>query len=522
MFVFRNNTVERFFPKGYSFSGYDDISLVPADADGYVWFYQAPLKYDLGMFADEVESYLQKLKIVLGQIDISKEMIALTMTDEYRISFSDDDHRQSMAVSNYNQSLYELSEQYLNLKVIDICDFTEHYSEEDLFDWKYYFISQMGINPRLSKDFAAWWQKKLCGIAMMRKKCLVLDLDNTIWGGILGEDGINGIKIGGDYPGKAFLLFQKGLSELSKTGVILAICSKNNEQDVLDLWEQNPFIILKREDFAAYRINWRDKATNIRELADELNIGLDSMVFLDDSPAERELVRQALPEVVVPDFPEHPYDLPVFFKKLVDEYFKAYRITSEDRQKIQQYRANVERKRLRDSILDYNEYLASLEIKIDILLADDTNIPRIAQLTQKTNQFNLTTRRYTEAEVRQKIAEGWKIWCIAVSDRFGDNGITGCALVNKSFIDSFMLSCRILGKGIEEAFLKKVLEYIKDSGIYFVSAQYVPTAKNGMVKDFYDHCGFVCVNEAAGEKKYQIDLETADLAVADYYKLTSI
>jgi FkbH-like protein len=413
-----------------------------------------------------------------------------------------------------------MSLQYANLKVIDFHEFTSRYTARDLFDWKFYFISQMGLNPALHKDFKAWFDSKMESIALKRKKCLVLDLDNTLWGGVLGEDGIDGIQIGGDYPGKAFLYFQEALLELSKSGVILTICSKNNEQEVLEVWNKNPFLILKKENFATYRINWKDKATNIKELAEELNIGLDSFVFVDDNTTERELVKQLLPMVEVPDFPEQPYELPAFFQKLVNKYFKVYSITDEDKKKTQQYKANASRAQEQRSFGDFKEFLKSLNIQITIEEANEFNIQRIAQMTQKTNQFNLTTRRYTDADVRLFMKEGWKIWCLSVADKFGDNGITGCIMVNENQIDTLLLSCRILGKGIEFAFVKKVLALLKDIGISELTATFIPTAKNAQVASFYDKCGFELGTEKEGVKYYSLSLSDANLAIEDYYHIT--
>ena len=528
MFVFRNNTVERFFPREYAFSGYDDISNIPQDAEGYVWYYQVPIKFDQQVLADEVRGYVQKLGFVLSQIDASKSFIALTMDVLYAVPFTEDDYQLQSAVSEYNAALYDMERQHSNVKVIDIREFNDRYAKADLFDWKFYFISQMGMNPKLSKDFKAWWDKKLNSIALKRKKCLVLDLDNTLWGGVLGEEGIEGIKIGGDYPGKAFLYWQEALLELSKTGVILTVCSKNNEQDVLDAWEKNPFIVLKKEHFAAYRINWTDKATNIQELAKELNIGLDSFVFVDDNPTERELIKQMLPMVAVPDFPEQPYELPVFFKQLVEDYFKVYSVTDEDKKKTEQYKQNAQRAQLQASFTDFGAFLESLDIQITIEAANEFNVTRIAQMTQKTNQFNLTTKRYTDADVKGFMAEGWKIWCISVADKFGDNGITGAIMIHPSTcsgtegeIDTFLLSCRILGKGIEIAFVKKVLEMLAAEGFTSLKAQYLPTAKNAQVKDFWEKVGFECVASAEdGAKDYTIDLKTADIEIEKYYHIT--
>lgn len=521
MFVFRNNTIERFFPNDYSYSGYDDVSYIPEDTEGYVWFYQVPIKFDNGLLAEEISACFQKFRFVLEKINPNKTIVVFTMDLLYAVPLTNGDFRVRDAITQYNIGLSDLANAHSNVKVIEIGEFTRQYSASELMDWKFYFLSQMGMNPRLANDFKAWFAKKLDQIALKRKKCLVLDLDNTLWGGVLGEDGIDGIKIGGDYPGKAFLYFQEALLELSKNGVILAVCSKNNEQDVMDAWEKNPFIVLKKEHFAAYRINWRDKATNIKELAEELNLGLDSFIFIDDNPTERELIRQMLPMVAVPDFPSQPYELPMFFRSLVENYFKVYAITDEDRRKTEQYKANAMRSESQRQFADFEAFLKSLCICLTIETADEFNIPRIAQMTQKTNQFNLTTKRYTDADIKTMLANGWKVYCVSVADKFGDSGITGCVLLNGNIIDGFLLSCRVLGKGIEFAFMKRILQVVKAEGVDKLMAKYIPTAKNLQVKDFYEKCGFICVSETeSGEKEYVANLPELDLSIEDYYEIT--
>lgn len=523
MFVFRNHTIEHFFPKDYIFSGYDDISLIPANTDGYVWFYQLPVKFEQRALAEEISGYIQKLGFVLSQIDQTKTFIALTIDMVYNVPLADNDYNVQSAISEYNLALYSAENSHPNVKVLDVTEFTRNYSAPDLFDWKFYFLSQMGINPKLSKDFLCWWYKKLASITLNRKKCLVLDLDNTVWGGVLGEDGVEGIKIGGDYPGKAFLYWQNALLELSKSGVILAVCSKNNEKDVLEAWEKNPFNILNKDHIVAYRINWQDKATNLKELAIELNLGLESFVFIDDNPAERELIRQMLPMVAVPEFPAQPYELPVFFKQFVYEYFKVYSVTDEDKKKTEQYKANAQRAQAAAYFTDFGEYLRSLDIKITIEAVNDFNIQRIAQMSQKTNQFNLTTKRYTDADLKGFLAEGWKIWCISVADKFGDHGISGCIIVTPSgIIDSFFLSCRILGKGIELAFVKKIFDMLRYQGVRTLTAKYISTAKNSQVAEFWDKCGGKQITDSSyeGVKDYSFDLYEIELNIEKYYNIT--
>jgi len=520
-FIFRNHTVEMFFPGAdYIFSGYDDISYIPEEAGGYIWFYQVPIKYNRENLAAEIATYKEKLQLVKERIPDEKPLLVFTLKDFYPLQYAEEKWDVKNEIESFNQYAKDLSEEQGNVKVIALDDFTANYTQQELIDWRFYFNSQTLLNPRLESTFRKWWSGKLGSIQFVRKKCLVLDLDNTLWGGVLGEDGIDGIKIGGDYPGKAFLYFQEALLELSRNGVILTICSKNNEADVLEAWEKNPFVVLKKEHFATWRINWNNKADNIREIAKELNIGIDSMVFVDDNPTERELVRQELPEVETPEFPKQPYELPVFFKNLSDLYFRVYSITEEDKEKTAQYKANAQRLQAQSSFTDMTSYLKSLNIKMVIESANEHNIPRIAQMTQKTNQFNLTTHRYTEADIHQSLKDGWRVWCLSVADKFGDSGITGCLMVKGNEIDTLLLSCRILGKGIEVAFVKTIMREVKERWGGYLNATYIPTKKNGQVADFYDKLGyFVLAEDEDGTKHYAISLEDADLEIENYYNI---
>ncbi len=524
-FVFRNQTIEPFLGSGgMTYSGYDDISLVPDDVDRYIWFYQVPVNADSVQLSEEVSSFADKLDLVLNRAEASKPFVIFSLVNLFPLRLTGDETAVADAVAAFNRHAMQLSIERSNVKWVDFSEFTSRYDASTLVNWKYYLMSQMMLNPKLANDFQGWWKHLDEEMALSRKKCLVLDLDNTLWGGVLGEDGIDGIKLGGDYPGKAYSYWQQSLLQLSRNGVILTVCSKNNEADVVEAWEKNPHMILRREHFSALRINWRDKATNLRELADELNIGLDSMVFLDDNPSERELVKQMLPEVTVPDFPDKPYQLMPFFKQLVERYFRIYRVTEEDRAKTQQYRANAMRQAEMGRFADMESYLYSLDMQLEIIPADEHNLPRIAQMTQKTNQFNLTTKRYTEVEVKQRLEDGWHIYCMSVSDRFGDNGITGTIFLEPVddttvHIDTLLLSCRILGKGIEEAFVKTVLNLLRLDGYRHVTAAYLPTAKNGQTADFYDRMGMTCIaTETDGTKRYDLALDHV-YEIHNYYNI---
>ena len=523
-FIFRNQTIEQFFgDKEVSYSGYDDISLIPEDTYNYIWFYQVPFNTNSELLAQEVASYIDKLRLVLSQCDRKKSFLVFSLTNLFENRLLAGDHLVAQAIDNFNVEGRALMASYPQIRWIDLEEFTEQYPANLLVNWKFYFISQTQLNPKLCKDFQKWFSHIEEEMAMKRKKCLILDLDNTLWGGILGEDGIKGIKIGGDYPGKAFLYWQQALLELSRQGVILTICSKNNETDVLEAWEKNPFMVLRQDNFSAWRINWNDKASNIQELAQELNIGLDSMVFVDDNPTERALIQQVLPEVEVPVFPEKPYELMAFFKQMVRKYFRIYSLTDEDRKKTEQYKANAQRAKAKAAFVNMDDYIRSLEIEMDIIPLDEFNISRIAQMTQKTNQFNLTTHRYAEGEVRQMATEGWTIFCLSVKDKFGENGITGTIFLkplNNSTveIDTLLLSCRILGKQIEFAFVTAVLNIIQSKGYSIIKAKFIPTNKNQQVADFYDKMGFKLVKEIKGEKDYELQLNKT-LSINDLYNI---
>lgn len=509
-YVFRNNTIEQFLGAGYQFSGYDDINV--PQADEYMWWYQVPMHCDTARLTDEVRMFVQKFDYVLGQIgDKTIYVFTLDAIGMRPIEASSMDLY--LAIATFNDTAYRAA-QKANVKIVNISDFLAGYAKKDIIDNRYYLTAQMPYNPQLIRPFQAWWKRKKEEMAMQRKKCLVLDMDNTLWSGVVGEDGVDGMALSGSYPGKAFHLWQEGLKELQKSGVMLAICSKNNMADVEEVWAKREDMVLCKEDFVAKRINWQDKATNIRELAQELNIGLDAMVFVDDNPTERELIRQQLPMVVVPEFPKQPYDLLNLYRELVDNYFGTYRLTDEDKQKTQQYIANAQRAQAQNAFTNMEDYLRSLEMKLQIRQVSDVTLPRAAQLTQKTNQFNLTTRRYTEDDIKNMSVDGAQVWTLSVADKFGDYGLTGVMIVKDNTIDTLLMSCRVLGKGIEMAFVRTVLkQYVGE-----IKAEYIPTMKNAQVADFWNRIGMKEVKNE-GAKEYSAIVENLDLKVESYYEI---
>jgi FkbH-like protein len=526
-FIFRNFTIEPLFSNFEAkFSGYGDISDFDAGADKFLWFYQLSGCPEILQQINEIDHFFDKLEYLLKHIPKSKDFYLFTLVDVSTLKWQNSNFDLETKIYEFNSRINAISLIHPNVRSIDFSDFTKRFEREYLTNWKYYYTSLAIINPALSDKFHSWFQRKIDALVMKRKKCIILDLDNTLWGGTLGEGAGEGIQLGNSYPGNCYSDFQRYLVEASKNGIILAVCSKNNEKDVIEVFEKNPDMILKLNHLVSYRINWNNKPTNILEISKELNIGLDSIVFIDDSPVERDIVKSLISEVVVPEFPSQPYLIPQFFKHVIDEYFQIYNLTTEDEEKVRQYKENSIRVSFKNDYVSIDDYLKNLEIEIEIRSADRFNISRIAQMTQKTNQFNVTTRRYTETEIGKFIANNDLVLCGSVKDRFGDNGITLLSIVSfdiqrqVSMIDTFLLSCRILGRGIETAFLSYVLNQIYRRGFRKVESYYLPSSRNEQVKDFYDKNGFTLMEKNESCSKYELVLNK-EIGIKSYYKIIS-
>ncbi|HHV10466.1 MAG TPA: HAD-IIIC family phosphatase [Clostridiales bacterium] len=341
------------------------------------------------------------------------------------------------------------------------------------------------------------------------KKVLVLDLDNTLWGGIVGELGALGIQLSNDKVGALYHDAQKIIKQMQKHGVILAINSKNNINDALEVIRNHPHMVLREEDFSALRINWQTKADNMQELALELNLSLDSFVFIDDMPTEREAIRTLFPMIEVPDFPTTPDNLPVFFEDIYYRYFQKLRMTEEDADKTKQYHENGRRIQLSKK-LDFNTFLQDLQIGITREAYNNSSKRRLLQLLQKTNQFNLTTRRYGEEDLSRIEQDNWLVYLFRAADKFGDYGIIAAVLIDITKhlpnIDSFVMSCRIMGKLIENYIIDYVECDLLKRGYYKLTAEYIPTSKNIPVHELYDSLGYHKISSSSEKVIYEIDL----------------
>lgn len=521
-YIIRNTTVEPLFKgmSGVSYSGYNDFEF-QGGYNSYVWFYLLPIQEDMPSLVDELKFIQSKLDFFISSVPENKRILCFTMKNILSFNYFDGDFTLKEEINNYNNHLYHLAKTNENIKVLDFDAFLSNFDNSELIDWRHYYLSSVNINPKYSTIFQNWFLRKIDAINSVRKKCIILDLDNTIWGGILGEDGIEGIKIGHTYPGNSFSDLQSAIIQFKKAGVILAVCSKNNYSDVENAFKLKEEILLSLDDFSSIKINWNNKSQNILEISKELNIGLDSLVFLDDNPAERELVKKVLPQVTVPEFPDKPYLMLSFIIDVYERYFQIYEATSEDFKKAEQYAENALRKEGNLKYATINDFIKDLDISIEFKQAKSINIPRIAQLTQKTNQFNLTTKRYTEPDIKALISGNYKIWQASVKDKFGDHGITAVIIVDiedrVASIDSFLLSCRILGYEIEKVLLHKLVNILNEMGVKTLKSQFVPSSKNAQTEMFFEEKGFTLLEvDSNNIKYYTYEIEEEISISSDY------
>lgn len=397
-----------------------------------------------------------------------------------------------------NFMLMEAAVTNKNLYVIDMSGIQNVYGRNFVFSEKYYYSARLAVSFDALPMIADEIVNEISALSGKIKKCIVLDLDNTLWGGVIGDDGINNIQIGELGAGRAFSDFQKWLKQLKNRGILLAVCSKNNEDIAKEPFEKHPEMILRLDDFAIFVANWNDKASNIRYIQQTLNIGMDSMVFIDDNSFERNLVKDMIPEITVPEMPEDPSLYLKFLKN--ENLFETASYSSEDSGRTKQYQAEAKRIQLQNSFGSIDDYLASLEMVGEAAPFDEFNIPRISQLTQRSNQFNLRTVRYTESEIAE-IAKSDKYITLyfTLKDKFGDHGVISVVILEKQndslFVDTWLMSCRVLKRTVEEFIINTIVRTASDNGFNKIRGEYIPTPKNKMVADIYEKLGFLRIDD---------------------------
>jgi FkbH-like protein len=405
-----------------------------------------------------------------------------------------------------NMRLMEYAQERKNVFLLDVDALVTKTGYHTSFDAKMYYSADMAF----SLDFLPYLAKNICDIVLAVtgsfKKCVVLDLDNTTWGGVIGDDGMDGIHIGDLGNGKIFTDFQLWVKQLKERGIIIAVCSKNTESVAMEPFLNHPEMVLRMDDIAVFVANWENKADNIRYIQSVLNIGMDSIVFIDDNPFERELVKSEIPEVTVPALPDDPADYLLFLKSL--NLFETASFTDGDEDRTKQYQIEAQRNILQKCFTNEDDFLSSLNMTSEVKAFDSFTIPRVSQLSQRSNQFNLRTVRYTEDELSSiHAADNYFTYSFTLKDKFGDNGLIAFVVVKQVsdtglFIENWAMSCRVLKRGMEVFTLNCIVEDAVQRGFTTIAGEYIPTKKNAMVKSHYPGLGF----DEIEEDKYILSL----------------
>jgi len=478
-----------------------DISFLIIDTRnilGELFF--SPYSVSLEQRKDHIKKHVNEISLLVNHFTTtSKSKIIITSLaiptySPHGIFESKTDFGLYEMVQAFNTKLNDSIKNEPSAYLYDFNSFIRKYGETSVFDYRQFHFGDIKVSLEKIPNFADELMSYIKPVIGKNRKCIVLDLDDTLWGGVVGEEGFEGIFLGPNGKGAAYMEFQRRLLALQQRGIILAINSKNNLEDALKVIREHPHMILKEKHFACLKINWDDKVSNMKEIAQELNIGLDSLVFFDDNPVNREYFKKTLPEVLTIDLPKDPSLFAATLTNMND--FNVMKITAEDKKRGEMYLQQRKRKDIQKTSTNLDEFLNQLDTKIKIKSADQFSIPRISQLTLKTNQFNLTTHRYQEENINKFAQDNnMLVGCAQVEDKFGDNGITGVFIIDKTnssewILDTFLLSCRVMGRKVEEAIMGHIINLAKDKGVKKIKADYIPTKKNKPSELFLPNYGF--------------------------------
>ena len=415
-------------------------------------------------------------------------------------------------VRKLNYELMKLAEQYANLFICDIAAVQNKLGRDVMFAPNVYTSTEMVLSIDAIPFVASRIMDIIAAVKGQFKKCLILDLDNTVWGGVIGDDGLEGIQLGhGLGIGKAFTEFQMWVKKLRQRGVIICVASKNNEETAKEPFEKHPDMVLKLDDIAVFQANWETKVDNIRTIQKILNIGFDSMVFLDDNPFERNIVRENIPGITVPELPEDPGEYLEYLYSL--NLFETASYSNADKDRTKQYQVEAKRVSLQKTFANEADFLKSLNMVSVVSGFTKFNTPRVAQLSQRSNQFNLRTVRYTEADIEAYANDPDVIdLSFTLEDKFGDNGLIAVVIMKKQdeetlFVDTWFMSCRVLKRGMENFTLNTMVEKAREKGYKRIVGEYIPTLKNKMVENHYDQLGFTLVDDQ-DTKRYCLELDS--------------
>jgi len=416
----------------------------------------------------------------------------------------------SYQVRKLNFELMNMAQQYSNLFICDIAGLQNKLGRDVMFTTNVYVSTEMVLSIESLPYVASRVMDIVCAIKGQFHKCLILDLDNTVWGGVIGDDGLEGIQLGhGLGIGKAFTEFQMWVRKLKQRGIIICVASKNNEETAKEPFEKHPYMILKMDDIAVFQANWETKVDNIRTIQSILNIGFDSMVFLDDNPFERNMVRENIPDITVPELPEDPGDYLEYLYSL--NLFETANYSNADKDRTKQYQIEAKRVSLGKTFTNEKDFLKSLDMVSIVSGFTKFNTPRVAQLSQRSNQFNLRTIRYTEADITALAENPNAIdLCFTLEDKFGDNGLIAVVIMKKLndetlFVDTWFMSCRVLKRGMENFTLNTMVDRAKSAGYKKIIGEFIPTLKNKMVENHYLSLGFTKI-EGVPTAQYELDV----------------
>ena len=487
------------------------------------------LQYKIDLFdSKKIDDLLAKVK---SEIDLVLENLkdcSLVVFNYFSsIAFNNSNIRKTKLdwlVGELNQYLDKTVSR--NVRLVDMDKIISQIGITKSINYRFYSSSKALYTVDFFKSYTYFIRPLLLSANGKSKKILIFDCDNTLWKGILGEDGFDNIEMGPHTKnGIFFHEIQNIAVSLNNNGVLLGLCSKNNSADVEELIDMHPDILIKNDRIAIKKVNWKDKATNLKEIANELNIGLDSFVFIDDSSFEVNLIRDQLPEVTILQVPKKLYQYPKMLRENLGLFYNLS-FAKEDLIKNEIYKQQAKRESIKSKYTNIIDYLASLELKINISINNKKIIPRISQMSQKTNQFNLTTQRYTEIDIEKFTnLDSSKVYAWSVSDKFGDNGTTGMSIitVNKenqsAMIDSFLMSCRIIGRNIEFSVMDFIVNDLENSNVKIILANYNETKKNIQVKNFYEDCSFTISNKKEKQSEYKLELKNYKPKNINYIKL---
>jgi len=463
---------------------------------------------------DQIDVILENMKAEIDLVLKNLEKTSLVLINKFTsLSF--------FSLNIRKNKLEELAgqlNQYLenripsNVRMVELEKVITNTGLDNSLDLRYYYSSKALYTVDFFRKYSEYVKPYMISANGKSKKALIFDCDNTLWKGILGEDGFDNIEMSTHTKdGNIFAEIQSMALAINKQGILIGLCSKNNPGDVDEVIKSHPDMQLRDEHITINKSNWSNKVSNLKEIAQELNIGLDSLVFIDDSTFEINLIRDQLPEITVLKVPERLYAYPKMLRENLGLFYNLS-LTVEDSKKIEMYKHQVQRETIKKEFSDIEDYLASLELKMTIFENDESIIPRMSQMSQKTNQFNLTTKRYTEGDIQNFIDDpNSDVYAFSVADKFGDSGVTGLSIVTTNGntetakIDTLLMSCRIIGRNIEYAFIDYVIGKIKEKKITNLKAKYIKTQKNEQVKNFYDKCSFNLTESTNSFRNYTMD-----------------